>query len=175
MRRSSSFVGTPSRRAASGALRSSPVISHLPRIEELPQSLANDVAWYRGFGERPLGFWSKEFQLAEGRPQLHLVMKGPESTPDPDYRGFQMLTRLGNQNARRNGKHPGTVVDPADRTSPRRRTATEMLRWWSQIVTDGSVENHARRGVNVRTVFFAKDDQVATKTRRAGKPYVNCS
>lgn len=42
-----------------------------------------------------------------------------------------------------------------------------MLRWWSQIVTDGTVENHARRGVNVRTVFFAKDDQVATKTRRA--------
>jgi hypothetical protein len=25
-------------------------------------------AWYRGFGERPSRFWSKEFQLAEGAP-----------------------------------------------------------------------------------------------------------
>src|SRR5207237_1261323 len=31
-------------------------------------------AWYRGFGERPVGFWSKEFQLQEGRPHLHLLM-----------------------------------------------------------------------------------------------------
>lgn len=97
-------------------------------------------AWYRGFGERPVGFWSKEFQLAEGRPHLHLLMKGPESMPDDDYRGFQMLTRLGNQHVRRHGKHQG--------------------RWWTP-------PNHARRGVNVRTVFYAKDDQVASRTRRA--------
>ena len=46
-------------------------------------------------------------------------------------------------------------------------SATQMLRWWSQIVTDGTVENHARRGVNVRTVFYAHSGQVAMKTRRA--------
>ena len=124
-------------------------------------------AWYRGFGERPIGFWSKEFQLAEGRPHLHLLIKGPESMPDADYRGFQMLTRLGNQNVRRHGKHQGRWWTPPISQLFGGETATQMLRWWSQIVTDGTVENHARRGVNVRTVFFAKDDQVATKTRRA--------
>jgi hypothetical protein len=37
------------------------------------------------------------------------------------------------------------------------------------VVTDhhgGTVDNHARRGVNVRTVFFAKDGTVAQETRR---------
>jgi hypothetical protein len=42
-----------------------------------------------------------------------------------------------------------------------------MLRWWSQIVTDGTVENHGRRGVNVRTVFYARDDVVASSMRRS--------
>jgi PAS domain-containing protein len=64
-------------------------------------------AWYRGFGERPVGFWAKEFQLAEGRPHLHLLMKGADSMPDADYRGFQALTRLGNHNVRNHGKHDG--------------------------------------------------------------------
>jgi hypothetical protein len=45
---------------------------------------ASGQAWYRGFGERPVGFWSKEFQLAEGRPHLHLLMRGPDSIPDAD-------------------------------------------------------------------------------------------
>jgi hypothetical protein len=46
-------------------------------------------------------------------------------------------------------------------------TAVEMLRWWAQIVTGGTVENHARRGVNVRTVFYARNDKVATEMRRS--------
>jgi hypothetical protein len=29
--------------------------------------------WRRNFGE-PIGFWTKEFQLADGRPHLHLLM-----------------------------------------------------------------------------------------------------
>jgi hypothetical protein len=29
-------------------------------------------AWYQVFGERLIGFWSKQFQLLEGRPHLHL-------------------------------------------------------------------------------------------------------
>lgn len=69
-------------------------------------------AWYRGFGERPVGFWSKEFQLAEGRPHLHLLMKGPDSMSDFDYRGFQILTRLGNDNVRKHGKQKGRWWTP---------------------------------------------------------------
>jgi len=49
-------------------------------------------AWCRRFGERALGFWSKEFQLQNGRPHLHLLVKGPDSMSDRDYRGFQALT-----------------------------------------------------------------------------------
>jgi hypothetical protein len=124
-------------------------------------------AWYRGFGERPIGFWSKEFQLAEGRPHLHLLMKGPESMSEADYRGFQMLTRLGNSNVRKHGKQDGRWWTPPISQLFGGETATELLRWWSQIVTDGTVENHARRGVNVRTVFYAKDDAVATGMRRS--------
>jgi hypothetical protein len=124
-------------------------------------------AWYRGFGERPIGFWTKEFQLAEGRPHLHLLMKGPDSMSDLEYLGLQILTRTGNDNVRRHGKLKGRWWTPPIGGPYGGPMAEEMLRWWSQIVTDGTVENHARRGVNVRTVFFAKDDQVATKTRRA--------
>ena len=124
-------------------------------------------AWYRGFGERPVGFWSKEFQLAEGRPHLHLLMKGPDSMSDFDYLGFQILTRLGNDNVRKHGKQKGRWWTPPIGGGYGGETAAEMLRWWSQIVTDGTVENHGRRGVNVRTVFFAHDNQVATKTRRS--------
>ncbi len=124
-------------------------------------------AWYRGFGERPIGFWSKEFQRAEGRPHLHLSMKGPDSMSDSDYRGFQMLTRLGNRNVRQRGKHNGRWWTPPISQLFGGETATEVLRWWSQVVTAGTVENHARRDVNVRTVFYANDDGVATGMRRA--------
>jgi len=37
-----------------------------PTLERHRRALGE--AWYRAFGERPVGFWSKEFQLAEGRP-----------------------------------------------------------------------------------------------------------
>jgi len=124
-------------------------------------------AWYRGFGERPVGFWSKEFQLAEGRPHLHLLMKGPDSMPDTDYRGFQELTRLGNQNIRRHGKRQGRWWTPPIGAAFGGNTAVEMLRWWSQITTGGTVENHARRGVNVRTVFYAHSDNVTLEMRRS--------
>ncbi|MBO0731981.1 MAG: hypothetical protein J2P57_22165 [Acidimicrobiaceae bacterium] len=62
--------------------------------------------WRRNFGE-PVGFWTKEFQLAEGRPHLHLLMRGPESMPDADYRGFQERTRLAKANERTFGKYQG--------------------------------------------------------------------
>jgi hypothetical protein len=94
-------------------------------------------------------------------------MKGPDSMSDSDYRGFQMLTRLGNRNVRRSGKRNGRWWTPPISQLFGGETATEMLRWWSQIVSDGTVEDHARRGVNVRTVFYAKDDTVATGMRRA--------
>jgi hypothetical protein len=94
-------------------------------------------------------------------------MKGPDSMSDSDYRGFQMLTRLGNSNVRKPGKRNGRWWTPPISQLFGGETATEMLRWWSQIVTAGTVDNHARRGVNVRTVFYAKDDAVATGMRRA--------
>lgn len=91
-------------------------------------------------------------------------MKGPDSMSDLEYLGLQILTRTGNDNVRRHGKLKGRWWTPPIGGPYGGPMAEEMLRWWSQIVTDGTVENHARRGVNVRTVFFAKDDQVATKT-----------
>lgn len=42
-----------------------------------------------------------------------------------------------------------------------------MLRWWVRIVTDGTEEKHARRDFNVRTVFYATDDNVAVGMRRS--------
>ncbi|MHB1534197.1 MAG: hypothetical protein ACYC1D_06215 [Acidimicrobiales bacterium] len=124
-------------------------------------------AWYRGFGERPIGFWSKEFQLAEGRPHLHLLMKGPKSMSEADYRGFLMLTRLGNSNVRKHGKHQGRHWTPPVGAGYGGQTAAELLRVWSNIVTDGTDEKHARRGVNVRTVFYATDGSVAQTMRRS--------
>jgi len=124
-------------------------------------------AWYRAFGERPVGFWSKEFQLAEGRPHIHLLMKGPDSMSEFDYMGFQILTRLGNQNVRKLGKHQGRHWTPPIGGGYGGQTATELLRLWSNIVTDGTDEKHARRGVNVRTVFYANDSSVAQTMRRS--------
>jgi hypothetical protein len=124
-------------------------------------------AWYRAFGERPVGFWSKEFQLAEGRPHMHMLMKGPESMSDLDYRTFQILTRLGNENVRKHGKRQGRWWTPPIGGGYGGQTADELLRMWSNITTDGTVANHARRGVNVRTVFYANNDDVAKSMRRS--------
>lgn len=124
-------------------------------------------AWARGFEERPVGFWSKEFQLAEGRPHLHLLMKGPDAMPDDDYRGLQLLTRVGNQNVSRHGKWRGRWWTPPIGPAFGGDTAVELLRWWSQIVTGGTDDAHARRGVNVRTVFYAHDDTAAAGMRRS--------
>jgi hypothetical protein len=124
-------------------------------------------AWFRAFGERPVGFWSKEFQLAEGRPHLHLLMKGPGAMSDLDYQTFQILTRLGNENVRRHGKREGRWWTPPIGRGYGGQMADELLRCWSNITTGGTVENHARRGVNVRTVFFANDSEVAQRMRRS--------
>jgi hypothetical protein len=124
-------------------------------------------AWFRAFGERPVGFWSKEFQLAEGRPHMHLLMKGPDAMSDLDYQTFQILTRLGNENVRRHGKRQGRWWTPPIGRGYGGRTAEELLRCWSNITTGGIVENHARRGVNVRTVFFADDADTAKTMRRS--------
>lgn len=61
----------------------------------------------------------------------------------------------------RGGGHPPIGLDYGE------GTAVELLRWWSQITTDGTVANHARRGVNVRSVFYAHSDQVAGDMRRS--------
>lgn len=84
---------------------------------------------------------------------------------DSDYRGFQMLTRLGNRNVRQRANRTGVGGVRRSASCPA-ANRTEMLRWRPQIVTAGMVENHARRGINVRTVFYA-NDSVATGMRRA--------
>jgi hypothetical protein len=78
-----------------------------------------------------------------------------------------VLTRIGNQNVRRYGKREGRWWTPPIGPAFGGDTAVEMLRCWSQITTGGTVENHARRGVNVRTVFYAHDDDVAAGMRRS--------
>ncbi len=124
-------------------------------------------AWFRAFGERPLGFWTKEFQLEVGRPHLHLLMRGPDCMAEQDYWGFQILTRLGNKNVRSHGKRRGRWWTPPIGGPYGGQTADQLLKMWSQITTGGSVKNHARRGVNVRTVFFSDDGSVATSKRRS--------
>ena len=123
-------------------------------------------AWARDFGERPLGLWTKEFQLKDGRPHLHLLVKGPDSMPDADYRGFQELTRLGKGNEKRMGKHQGRWWTPPISEKYGGETAVKMLSSWSRITTGGKVENHRRRGVNVRTVFYSHGESAALTMRR---------
>jgi len=72
-------------------------------------------------------------------------MKGPDSMPDADYRGFQMLTRIGNQNVRKHGRRQGRWWTPPIGPAFGGATVAEMLRCWSQIATGGTVDNHARR------------------------------
>ena len=83
-----------------------------------------------------------------------------------DYLGFQILTRLGNQNVRKLGKHQGRHWTPSI-GGWYGQTAAELLRMWSYIVTDGTDEKHGRRGVNVRTVLYAKEISVAQTMRRS--------
>jgi hypothetical protein len=50
--------------------------------------------------------------LQEGRPDLHLLMKGPDAMPDVDYVGFQALTRLGDATVRTLGQRQGRSWTP---------------------------------------------------------------
>jgi hypothetical protein len=124
-------------------------------------------AWFRDFGERPLGLWTKEFQLKDGRHHLHLLVKGPDAMSESDYSGFQELTRIGNANVRKMGKWRGRWWTPPISEKFGGDTAVKMLESWSRITTDGQVENHKRRGVNVRAVFFARDSSVVMTMRRS--------
>jgi hypothetical protein len=94
-------------------------------------------------------------------------MKGPDAMSDLDYQTFPILTRLGNENVRRRGKRDGRWWTPPIGRGYDGETAEELLRCWSNITTGGKVENHARRGVNVRTVFYANDAEVAQRMRRS--------
>lgn len=114
----------------------------------------------------PVGFWTKEFQLAEGRPHLHLLMKGPESMPDADYRGFQERTRLAKANERAYGKYDGRAKTEAISRKYGGETAMTLRRWWAEIVTGNTDRMHHLRGVDVRTVFYARDDSVALTKKR---------
>ncbi len=96
-------------------------------------------AWFQAFGERPVGFWTKGFQLAEGRPHIHLLTKGPDSMSDLHYRTFQILTRLGNETVRQHGKRQGRWWTPPIGGGYGGQTADELLRMWSNITTDGTV------------------------------------
>jgi hypothetical protein len=122
--------------------------------------------WRRNFGE-PIGFWTKEFQLAEGRPHLHLLMKGPESMPDADYRGFQARTREAKYNERVYGKFDGRARTEPIKAEFGGQTAMTLRRWWAEIVTGNTNSRHYVRGVDVRTVFYAHDDAVVLSKRRA--------
>lgn len=122
--------------------------------------------WRRNFGE-PVGFWTKEFQLAEGRPHLHLLMKGPESMPDVDYRTFQERTRLAKSNERTFGKYEGRAKTEAIGVNYGGGTAMSLRRWWAEIVTGNTDRVHQLRGVDVRTVFYSHIDSVALSKRRA--------
>jgi hypothetical protein len=122
--------------------------------------------WRRNFGE-PVGFWTKEFQLAEGRPHLHLLMKGPDSMPEADYRGFQERTRLAKTNERTYGKYHGRAKTEAISVRYGGATAMTLRRWWAEIVTGNTDRMHHVRGVDVRTVFYSHDDAVALSKRRA--------
>lgn len=113
-------------------------------------------AWYRAFGERPVGFWSKEFQLAEGRPHIHLLMKGPDGMSEFDYLGFQILTRLGNQNVRKLGKHQGRHWTPAIGGGYGGQTAAELLRM-------GPISSPAAR---TRTTLAVVSTCAPSSTRR---------
>lgn len=128
---------------------------------------ASGAAWFRDIGERPLGLRTKEFQLKDGRPHLHLLVKGPDAMSESDYSGFQELTRLGNANVRKMGKWKGRWWTPPIGENFGGDTAVKMLEPWSRITTDGQVENHKRRGVNVRAVFFARDSSVVLTMRRS--------
>lgn len=122
--------------------------------------------WRRNFGE-PVGFWTKEFQLAEGRPHLHLLMKGPECMPEVDYRGFQERTRLAKANERTFGKYQGRAKTEAISAKYGGETAMTLRRWWAEIVTGNTDRMHHVRGVDVRTVFFSHNDAVALSKKRA--------
>lgn len=123
--------------------------------------------WYRGFGERPLGVWSKEFQLREGRPHLHLLLKGPDVMSEADYPGFQEYTRACKANERRLGKYEGRAANDIVGARYGGETAMKLRLWWSEIVRANRDRKHHGRGVNVRTVFYAHDSSVAQTMKRA--------
>jgi hypothetical protein len=121
--------------------------------------------WRRNFGE-PVGFWTKEFQLVDGRPHLHLLMKAPEPMSDPDYRGFQERTRLAKANERAHGKYDGRARTPTIGMNYGGQTAMALRRWWAEIVTGNTDRSHHARGVDVRAVFYSHIDSVALSKPR---------
>lgn len=129
--------------------------------------------WARGLGARPVGTWHKEFQPRERRPirqrwapHLHLMVGLPPTVPAEDFAGFQERTVLGKSKERKYGKYEGRAQTPCIGGAFGGATGSEFLRWWSEIVTGGQDEWHAKRGVDVRTVFFSDAAKDATNMTR---------
>jgi hypothetical protein len=93
-------------------------------------------------------------------------MKGPESMPDADYRGFQERTRLAKANERKFGKYDGRAKTEAISQKYGGETAMLLRRWWAEIVTGNTDRMHHVRGVDVRTVFYGYNDATALSKRR---------
>ena len=121
--------------------------------------------WRRNFGE-PVGFWTKEFQLAEGRPHLHLLMKGPDSMPDADYRGFQERTRQAKDNERVFGKYQGGQKRNRSKRI-RRPDGHDRAEWWAEIVTGNTDRRHyGPRGGRADRVLQPRRRRGAVKATR---------
>jgi hypothetical protein len=121
--------------------------------------------WTRAFG-KPMGFWVLEFQVLDGRPHFHLLVKAPESLSDGDYAGLQALARLSQRNQKLRGKYEGRGKTPPTYEYGG-EFGREVCRMWSDIVTGNHDRDHYVWGVQVRPCFYDADGRQTREFRRA--------
>ncbi len=120
--------------------------------------------WVRRWNEPLVGVWVKEFQ-GSGRPHLHLYVGLPDAMSDDDLAGLRERTLLRHRLERQHGRYEGRRRLPA--IGP--RNGGEFAMWvrtaWAEIVgTQGKVQQHHARGVDVAVMFWS--DEAAARTDR---------
>jgi hypothetical protein len=130
--------------------------------------------WRREWGPRSLvGVWAKEFQ-ASGRPHLHLYIGLPSEMAGEDFEGLRQRTVLGWKLVRRYGTYAGRKRVPAIGG----KYGGEFAMWartaWAEVVgTQGVVQAHHARGVDVRVMFTDEaQEQAVAKDRTEVAAYL---
>ena len=125
--------------------------------------------WRRHFGQSLVGVWVKEFQVS-GRPHIHLYVALPDAISDADFEGLRQRTLLGQRLEAGHGRYEGRKKMPAIGQEYGGEFAMWLRDAWSGVVgTNGVVQAHHARGVDVRVMFWSDEAEAGADRVRVAE------